>query len=239
MFREIKMIQYVNFSVRLMFCVLLSIVLMVSCTTTTRAAKESSACKNLSKVINIDNLLYQMFSNIDSTCLFDMPVEELEEVWGVKILDYVGKSGDEVSKINEVWQKIVDRSDIEIFIARKSNNYNGNSKYFTVYATFYYFEHNGFGGSIGQGRLPDSLSKPFVKFPNPLVQSFDPPLTPELAPYLESLPKTTEYKPRSYYFWMNKNHSKDQPMLLMITNPVAQVGSILFYQRAEASSVFK
>ena len=43
-------------------------------------------CKGLKPYNNLDELLYQFYINLESDCLFTMPLEELEKIWGVKIL---------------------------------------------------------------------------------------------------------------------------------------------------------
>ena len=44
-----------------------------------------SQCKGLQPCNNLDELLYQFYINLDSDCLFNMPVEELEKIWGIEI----------------------------------------------------------------------------------------------------------------------------------------------------------
>jgi len=47
---------------------------------------KTAPCQGLKPFNNLDELLYQFYINFDSECLFEMPVEELEKVWGIKIL---------------------------------------------------------------------------------------------------------------------------------------------------------
>lgn len=51
------------------------------------ADANTAPCKGLKPFNNIDELLYQFYINLESDCLFEMPTAELEEVWGIKILD--------------------------------------------------------------------------------------------------------------------------------------------------------
>ena len=46
----------------------------------------SAPCKDLKPFNNIDELLYQFYINLESDCLFEMSVDELEKVWDIKIL---------------------------------------------------------------------------------------------------------------------------------------------------------
>ncbi|MDL2260250.1 hypothetical protein LJB99_05185 [Deltaproteobacteria bacterium OttesenSCG-928-K17] len=50
------------------------------------AALKTAPCKGLKPYNNVDELLYQFYINLDSDCLFEMPVDELEKVWDTKIL---------------------------------------------------------------------------------------------------------------------------------------------------------
>ena len=47
---------------------------------------EEKMCTDLKKVNNLDEMLYQFYVNLDSGCLFTMPLVELEKAWGIKIL---------------------------------------------------------------------------------------------------------------------------------------------------------
>ena len=46
----------------------------------------TAPCKGLKPYNNLDELLYQFYINLDSDCLFKMPVAELEKTWDIKIL---------------------------------------------------------------------------------------------------------------------------------------------------------
>ena len=46
---------------------------------------KTAPCKGLKPYNNLDELLYQFYINLDSDCLFTMPVEELEKAWDTKI----------------------------------------------------------------------------------------------------------------------------------------------------------
>lgn len=51
------------------------------------AEPQTAPCKGLKPYNNLDELLYQFYINLDSECLFEMKVEDLEKAWGVKILN--------------------------------------------------------------------------------------------------------------------------------------------------------
>ena len=63
---------------------LLGILLLAGCSdgVTQEQGMKNQACKNLAKIKGIDDLLFQMHSNLDSYCLFEMPTEELERIGG-------------------------------------------------------------------------------------------------------------------------------------------------------------
>jgi len=52
------------------------------------ADPKTTPCKGLKPFNNLDELLYQFYINLDSDCLFKMPVAELEKVWKTKIASY-------------------------------------------------------------------------------------------------------------------------------------------------------
>jgi len=47
---------------------------------------KTAPCKGLKPYNNLDELLYQFYINLDSDCLFEMPVGDLEKIWGITIL---------------------------------------------------------------------------------------------------------------------------------------------------------
>ncbi|MDL2260249.1 hypothetical protein LJB99_05180 [Deltaproteobacteria bacterium OttesenSCG-928-K17] len=51
------------------------------------AASKTVPCKGLKPYNNIDELLYQFYINMESDCLFEKSVAELEEIWEIRILD--------------------------------------------------------------------------------------------------------------------------------------------------------
>ena len=76
---------------------LLSLAMLLPCSMRAIAVAEENVavvsdestvpCKGLKPYNNLDELLYQLYINLDSDCLFNMSVVELEKVWGIKILD--------------------------------------------------------------------------------------------------------------------------------------------------------
>lgn len=54
---------------------------------------KNEPCRALKPCENIDDLLYQMYINLDSGCLFKMPIAELETAWKTKIAFYKKSDG--------------------------------------------------------------------------------------------------------------------------------------------------
>lgn len=51
------------------------------------AAAVSHSCKNIALVSSTEHLLYQLYSNLDSACLFESPPDALENAWGIYVTD--------------------------------------------------------------------------------------------------------------------------------------------------------
>jgi len=51
---------------------------------------ESAPCRGLKPYENLDDLLYQIYINLDSDCLFKTPLDELEKAWDTKICHTLG-----------------------------------------------------------------------------------------------------------------------------------------------------
>ena len=93
---------------------LLGILLLAGCSdgVTQEQGMKNQACKNLAKIKGIDDLLFQMYSNLDSYCLFEMPTEELERIWGIPVLDFTDlkydKRFDAIDSLNTLYVRRYD-----------------------------------------------------------------------------------------------------------------------------------
>lgn len=82
--------HFFKFSGRLLFIA----ALLLGSVPATAAAEEAiseaktAPCKGLKPYNNLDELLYQFYINMESDCLFEMPTEELEKIWGITIYSY-------------------------------------------------------------------------------------------------------------------------------------------------------
>ena len=117
--------------------------------------KETAPCKGLKPFNNIDELLYQFYINMESDCLFEMPVEELEKVWGINILYRKGGlSIEESIKESKERRELEKGPDFrgkpylsakDAFYVRVSRNHKDKKKVtsFFMEMTLYYDEHYG------------------------------------------------------------------------------------------------
>ena len=102
---------------------LLGILLLAGCSDAVTQSAEDNAnrkgadmgkttCKNLGKVGDLDDLLFQMYSNLDSHCLFEMPVGELERIWGIPVVDFTDskydKRFDAIDSLNTLYVRRYD-----------------------------------------------------------------------------------------------------------------------------------
>ena len=63
------------------------------------SSEASAPCKGLKPYNNLDELLYQFYINLDSDCLFSLPVAELEKIWDNKILSSERAESKQYSKL--------------------------------------------------------------------------------------------------------------------------------------------
>lgn len=66
--------------------ILLGVVVALAGVMSLNAAADGKMSSDLKKVNNLDELLYQLYSYLDSDCLFTMQLTDMEKVWGIKLL---------------------------------------------------------------------------------------------------------------------------------------------------------
>lgn len=184
------------------------------------------SCKNLGKVTDIDNLLFQMYSNIDDQCLFEISTKKLEEIWGIPVLDYIDASDKQTSDLNSKFHSI-DNTEVGIFLTKKKSK-DGSSK-FTVWTTNEYSNRNknqkvrGWGGSIGQGKFPKLLPAPEI-------------IKPSYIPYSTAGIQVNRpdivYKIYTIYYWLNNSSSDQQPVLCIASFEATSPELIVLYSQA-------
>ena len=196
----------------------LGIVTTLFCLLPTTSMAEEKMCTDLKKVNNLDELLYQMYSNLDSDCLFTMPLAELEEAWGTKILDRNNlKPGQRLFEL----RRSVDfdgkpyHSEADAFYVEAYREGNRTTN-FTIFMTEAYekahitlFPEGNF-----PRMLPDPISRALMPLPNPSIDPDGPPRYPQ---------NPGKYNGRYVYFWVNtaKTH-----MIVITPGQTNAVGGI-------------
>jgi hypothetical protein len=174
-------------------------------------------CRNLHKVTDIDDLIRQLYDNIDSYCLFDIAPGALEKIWGLPVFDFIGKNGKELDRLNLQVRKFHAEND-SLFIKRRIDNIYDIPILGIAMTENYNIRNNGFGGNISEGKFPDIPLAPGIvtNIPPlppslPIAQLDDPPIY---------IPENTVYKEFTTYYWLNHNGDKEKPALIMETTYV-------------------
>lgn len=199
-------------------------------------------CRNLHKVTDVDDLIKQMYDNINSHCLFDMPTAELEAIWEVKIFDFtnlVEKVSDEelnamteaeFNKRMELFRHVkaqyldyLQTADSLVVTRRSSSSQQGApGEYFDIEATDLYSQRFGgyWRGNLDQGKFPEGLPAPKTytvpnhSYSRPIATSHDKPVY---------VPENTVYSRMTYYWWVNHDHDANKPVLEIPTPPAYPV----------------
>ena len=226
---------------------LLGILLLAGCSDGVTQSAEDNAnrkeagmgkttCKNLGKVGDLDDLLFQMYSNLDSHCLFEMPVGELERIWGIPVYDYTlptDTASEEVNRRNikkrdeyalkrQADQDKYKRLHWEVI---KSNDYDPDNEGEIKNVVFEIFSAKDYGVFM-QGKYPKFLPPPIIKEPeseyfmdppyvNHEVEGYTPPTEFEKNGFLP--PSDTVYKQNTEYFWLNPGRDVKLPYLTLRT----------------------
>ncbi|SOD69056.1 hypothetical protein SAMN02746062_01507 [Alysiella filiformis DSM 16848] len=167
-------------------------------------------CQNLKKIKDIDDLLYQMHSNLDGDCLFKIPSKKLAKIWGIPIFDETDypdgqKHRQAIDKYQlhakkpslyvKKWGTGIARSmsiDSNKALIRKTINSQNVLK--------------GFDGNLGQGKLPKYLPSPNVAVPL-IKENFEDHFYQQgyVIPH-------TEYQSHFIYCWFNQDdYFRDKP----------------------------
>ena len=225
---------------------LLGILLLAGCSDAVTQPAEDNAnrkgagmgkttCKNLGKVGDLDDLLFQMYSNLDSHCLFEMPVGELERIWGIPVYDYTlptDTASEEVNRRNSEemdgytlkrqadQDKYRNRLYWEVIKSLTKSTDTKNIVTFDIRSAKDY-------GVFMQGKYPKFLPPPIIKEPEseyfmdpPYVdhelEGYTPPTEFERNGFLP--PSDTVYKQNTEYFWLNPGRDVKLPYLTLRTS---------------------
>lgn len=205
-------------------------ILLIGCqsTTQTAVAPIQHHCKDLHKVKDIDDLMYQMYINSDSQCLFEMPTADLASIWGIPIFDYtVDLTDKQEDKTIRQRQKLDKKADTLILL--KMNQYTDERKIkFSIQTTQAYsnrYAFSGLGGSFERGQFPPNLPVPEQKalYPSGGEPDSHHPLEPVQAP------AGNVYRKFHQYAWGLALEDKSKPRILMSTGAIDGPSSFIFY----------
>jgi len=115
----------------------------------TSPSAESTPCKGLKPYNNLDELLYQFYINLDSDCLFTMPVAELEKIWDTKIVPQ------DLRFDSDAYYKPY-RSDRDAFYIYVTNHNNRTEFYIQITKEY----EDKYATLFPDGKLPKLLPKP-------------------------------------------------------------------------------
>lgn len=190
---------------------------------------EEKSCKNLGKVTDIDNLLFQMYSNIDSQCLFRMSTKELEGIWDIPLIDYTESTYERNKALDEKRLEIFEKEDTIFIVKEKIRDILVFSISVTAkYRAKFTKEYNN-SWALDTGKFPKLLPVPNIINLTP-YDGLDHAHMHGASP-IE--PKNTVYQENSRYYWLNKKSSGQEPALYIYTVPsFRNVAGIRFYNKA-------
>lgn len=189
------------------------------------AAPQTAACRNLRRAEGIDDLVRQIYENLDTPCLFERPVQELAAVWGVyapEPLPDLPKDSSGLPVVNEETAPLLERYFLKNRQFMETQNglalsygesYSSGGGYerrrtrrFSIEASIpYRQEHGGFGGSFHAGGLPGFLRGSGSELP-----------------HLHT------------YRWFNRQRSPDLPYLEILSDPqTGGITSITVYENVK------
>lgn len=217
-----------------------------------------TACKNLHKVVDIDDLLKQMYDNLDSQCLFEMPTAELEKIWGIRIFDFVEFQNTAVNnltpeqleiynpKFNQVIEDVRQHFNNNNAIYLEKNgggNFAPSAKnnpeiiWFQIHTTpahrKAYSQYTWFSGSVDLGQFPKYLPKPSEIILSEYIR-LNIPKPPvhhtHYDPSSVEIPQDTVYQEDSQYIWRSAEPNSKLPALVIRTDEDTEIpDKISFY----------
>ena len=126
----------------------------------------STPCNGLKPFNNLDELLYQFYINLDSDCLFEMPVSKLEKIWDIKILSKERAQGYEYSELrmsaefaNKPYKS--EKDAFYVKVVKGQNPEKPNSLQFWIVITKEYSKEH--ATLFPDGKFPKLLPKPIIR----------------------------------------------------------------------------
>ena len=170
------------------------------------AMAEDKMCADLKKVNNLDEMLYQFYVNLDSDCLFTMPLAELEEAWGIKILSREHLKPGETLYAYPKLRESADfggkpyHSEADAFFIEASPTENSRSDFIIYITEAYYQAHTTL---FPEGNFPKLL-------PEPIERRQEPPphgnVSPDDKPRFPKKPGV--YNRYYFYYWLNSDKTR-------------------------------
>jgi len=162
-------------------------------------------CRGLGPFNNLDELLYQFYINLDSDCLFYMPVGELEKIWGIKILsEERGKYGEEYFKVRnsaDFHFKPYESENDSFYLVVRHGSPDLAKNAFSIQITREYYERTG-------------TLFPYAKFPRTLPEPVEERLKwnandPGLEPWQRRKLRGRYFPEYFFYTWPNSDGSHE------------------------------
>ena len=165
---------------------------------------KNSPCRGLKPFNDLEELLYQFYINLDSDCLFKMPVEELEKVWGIKILSDERRGDVGTYDPSEFYFKPY-KSEKDAFYVSIDQNFNIEMNGFHIRITREYFEKN--ATLFPDGEYPKPLPPPKT-IPNNRI-SEGPFVYPGAQPPPKRPKNPGRYMPEIFhYYWLSSDNTR-------------------------------
>ena len=140
--------------------VMLVIIASLICSFLLATGLKPDVCIGLRPYNNLDELLYQIYINLGSDCLFTMPVSQLEQIWDTKILSLEETTS---GKYFQIWSgsdfyKKPYKSEKDAFFVEKRANEKFNRTDFHIIITDDYLKK--YGTLFPDGKFPKQLPVP-------------------------------------------------------------------------------
>ena len=186
-------------------------------------------CRNLHKVTDIDDLIRQLYDNINSYCLFDIAPDALEKIWGLPVFDFIGKNEKELDRLN-LQERRFDAENDSLYIKRRIDNIYDIPILSIAMTESYNIRNDGFGGNISEGKFPNLPLAPGIVTDIPPIPPSPPIAQPDDPPIY--IPEDTVYKEFTTYYWLNHDGDKEKPVLILDTLYIPRP-AISFYKTAK------
>ena len=189
-------------------------------------------CRGLHKVKDIDDLLLQIYNNIDNQCMFNIATDKLEKILNILIIISVCGENNKRKGCNNI--NSIDKIDTLYLIKIYGCN---NCIYFEInYTKKYEISHDGFGSSISLGIFPKNLPMPLVK-----ESAIYPQLIGGIPSYVttEFLKRKDVFFAYGDYIWTSNLCKKDRTAIIISSISFAiKKGSIKIYRNSDKCKIF-